>query len=114
MTGYDPTAYREYFEREFTYLAGFRRNTHRYARRTALHDPATGASVTYAELGALVDRLATGLADAGVQPGDTVVYQLFNGPEFAQLYLATQACGAVGSPVNFRLAAGETAFVLDE
>jgi acyl-CoA synthetase (AMP-forming)/AMP-acid ligase II len=114
MTTYDPSAYRRYFEHEFTYLAGFRRNTHRYARRPALHDPATGTTWTYAELGERVDRLATGLVAAGVLPGAVVAYQLYNGPEFAQLYLATQACGAVGSPINFRLAPGETAHVLDD
>ena len=79
-----------------------------------MHDPATATSWTYAELGARVDRLATGLARAGVEPGDVVVYQLYNGPEFAHLYLATQRCGAVGSPINFRLSSGETAFVLDD
>lgn len=114
MTVYDPTTYREFIEREFTYLAGFRRNTHRYADRTALHDPESGLRLSYAELGDRVDRLATGLADAGVGPGDIVVYQLYNSVEFALLYLATQACGAIGSPVNFRLAPGETAFVLDD
>lgn len=111
---YDASAYRTYFEHEFTYLAGFRRNVHRYARRTAMTDPATTTSWTYAELGARVDALAAGLAQAGVAPGDVVLHQLFNSPEFAQLYLATQACGAVGAPVNFRLAAGETAHVLDD
>lgn len=111
---YDPSAYRTFFEHEFTYLAGFRRNTHRFARRTAMTDPDTGERWTYAELGARVDALAAGLAGAGVAPGDVVVYQLFNSPEFAQLYLATQVCGAVGAPVNFRLAAGETAHVLDD
>jgi acyl-CoA synthetase (AMP-forming)/AMP-acid ligase II len=114
MTTYDPAAYREYFERDFTYLAGFRRNTHRYATNVALLSPETGTSWTYAELGSRVDRLAAGLAGAGVRPGDAVAYQLYNGPEFAHLYLATQACGAVGAPFNFRLAAGETAFVLDD
>jgi acyl-CoA synthetase (AMP-forming)/AMP-acid ligase II len=114
MTTYDPAAYREYFERDFTYLAGFRRNTHRYANNVALLNPATGTSWTYAELGARIDRLAAGLSGAGVRPGDAVAYQLYNGPEFAHLYLATQACGAVGAPFNFRLAAGETAFVLDD
>ncbi|MGH7918520.1 MAG: class I adenylate-forming enzyme family protein, partial [Candidatus Dormibacteraceae bacterium] len=114
MTAYDPTAYRQYFEHEFTYLAGFRRNTHRYADRVALRDPATGTTLTYAELGDRVDRLATGLADHGVRTGDIVVYQLYNSLEFATLYLATQACGAVGSPINYRLAPGETAFVLDD
>lgn len=114
MTSYDATAYREYFEREFTYLAGFRRNTHRFAGRIALRDPASGLALSYAQLGVRVDRLATGLIRAGVRPGDLVVYQLYNGPEFALLYLATQACGAVGSPINFRLAAGEIAYVLDD
>lgn len=110
---YDAHAYREFFENDFTYLNGFRRNTRRYANRTALADPVTGERWTYAELGDRIDRLATGLAEAGVCVGDVIAYQLFNSVEFAQLYLATQVVGAVGSPVNFRLAAGETAFILD-
>ncbi len=111
---YDAHAYRQYFEHDFTYLNGFRRNTHRYADRLAMQSPSTGESWTYAELGDRVDRLATGLARAGVAPGDVVAYQLFNGSEFAQLYLAGQACGAVGAPMNFRLASGgETAVILD-
>lgn len=114
MTVYDRTAYKQFIEHEFTYLAGFRRNTHRFSGATAMLDPESGQSWTYGELGSRVDRLAAGLADAGVRPGATVVYQLYNGPEFAQLYLATQACGAVGSPINFRFAAGETAFILDD
>ncbi|WP_416062892.1 class I adenylate-forming enzyme family protein [Rhodococcus indonesiensis] len=111
---YNARAYREYFENDFTYLNGFRRNTKRYANQIALSDPGTGRQWTYAQFGERVDRIATGLADAGVRTGDVVAYQLFNGVEFAELYLATQAVGAVGSPVNFRLAAGETAFVLDK
>lgn len=114
MSTYDPSAYKRFFEHEFTYYAGFRRNTHRFADSVAIQCPLTGTSWTYAELGDRVDRLAAGLARAGVQPGDLVVYQLFNGLEFAQLYLATQACGAVGSPINFRLSPGETAFILDD
>ncbi len=110
---YNARAYREYFENDFTYLNGFRRNTGRYAHRIALTDPTSGRQWTYQQLGERVDRIATGLADAGVRSGDVVAYQLFNGIEFAELYLAVQAVGAVGSPVNFRLAAGETALVLD-
>ncbi|MGH9055913.1 MAG: class I adenylate-forming enzyme family protein [Acidimicrobiales bacterium] len=114
MTAYNPAAYQAYLEREFTYLAGFRRNTRRYRTNVAFRDPSTGTTLTYAELGDRVDRLATGLADAGVAPGDVVVYQLYNGLEFALLYLAAQACGAIGSPINYRLAAGEIAYVLDD
>ncbi|HLI39295.1 MAG TPA: AMP-binding protein [Streptosporangiaceae bacterium] len=111
---YDPAAFRQVFEHHFTYAAGFARNTHRYAGRPALHDPLTGRRWTYAELGRDAARLAAGLAAHGVGRGDVVVYQLFNTPEFALVYLAAQLLGAVGSPVNFRFSAGETAYVLDD
>ncbi|ALE74199.1 AMP-dependent synthetase [Pseudonocardia sp. EC080610-09] len=114
MYTYDPAPFREWFERDFTYLAGFRRTVRRFGRRTAVVDPATGDRHTYADLAAQVDALAAGLLDAGVRPGDVVAYQLFNTADFARLYLATQAAGAVGAPVNFRLAAGEVAHVLDD
>lgn len=110
---YDAHAYREFFTHEFTYLNGFRRNVSRYADAVAMIDPVTDTTWTYAQLGASVDSIAAALAERGVTTGDAVGYQLFNGPEFAQLYLATQAAGVVGSPVNFRLAAGETAVILD-
>ena len=111
---YDPTAFREVFEHHFTYVAGVDRNSHRFASRPALHDPASGRRWTYAELWADVGRLAAGLADAGVGPGDVVVFQLYNCPEFALLWLAAQRLGAVASPINFRLSSGETAYVLDD
>ncbi|MFN8201673.1 MAG: AMP-binding protein [Solirubrobacteraceae bacterium] len=111
---YDPTAFREVFERHFTYIAGVERNRHRFASRPALHDPASGRRWTYAELWADAGRLAGGLRDAGVGPGDVVVFQLFNGPPFALLWLAAQRLGAVAAPINFRLSPGETAFVLDD
>lgn len=111
--GYDPSVYRTFFERDFTYLNGFRRNTARYGDRPALCDPDSGYQLTYAQLGARVDRLAAGLLAVGAGPGEVIAYQLFNGPEFAELYLATQAAGRVGSPINYRLAAGEVAHILD-
>jgi acyl-CoA synthetase (AMP-forming)/AMP-acid ligase II len=111
---YDPAAFRDVFEHHFTYLSGFRRNVHRYASRPALHDPLTGRRWTYAELGRDVERLAGGLAACGVGRGDVVVFQLFNTPEWALLYLAAQHLGAIGSPVNFRFSSGETAYVLDD
>ncbi|MDA8208462.1 MAG: AMP-binding protein [Actinomycetota bacterium] len=114
MSGYDASAYRRFFEHEFSYIGGFSRNTHRYANRPALIDPADGSVTTYAELGRRVAGLAAGLAGRGVGKGDIVSYQLFNSVPFAELYLATQAFGAVGSPINYRLAPGETAFILDD
>jgi len=111
---YDPTAFREVFERRFTYIAGVERNSHRFASEFALHDPATGRRWTYASLWEDAGRLAGGLRDAGVGAGDVVVFQLFNGPELALLWLAAQRLGAIASPINFRLSSGETAYVLDD
>jgi acyl-CoA synthetase (AMP-forming)/AMP-acid ligase II len=111
---YDPSAMRDVFERNFTFIAGFLRNVSRYADQPALHDLATGRQWSYAELGADVDRLAAGLAESGVQAGDVVTFQLFNSPEFALVYLAAQRLGAIAAPVNFRFSPGETAHVLDD
>jgi acyl-CoA synthetase (AMP-forming)/AMP-acid ligase II len=111
---YDPTAFRRVFERNFSYLAGVQRNSHRFARRHALHDPASGRRWTYAELWADSGRLAASLARTGVQAGDAVVFSLFNGPEFVLVWLAAQRLGAIAAPINFRLSPGEVAYVLDD
>src|SRR5947209_7744862 len=109
---YDPSAYREVFEHHFTYLAGLRRNSERFASRPALHDPGSGRRWTYAELWADTGHVAANLAAAGVGAGDVVTFDLLNGPEFALLWIAAQRLGAIASPINFRLAAGEVAHVL--
>lgn len=111
---YDPSAFRQVFEHHFTYLAGVRRNATRFATRPALHDPAGGRRWTYAELWRDTNRLAAGLSRRGVRGGHVVCFELFNGPEFALLWLASQRLGAIASPINFRLAAGEVAHVLDD
>ncbi len=111
---YDPSAFRRVFERQFTYLAGVRRNSHRFARRDALHDPASGRRWTYAELWTDTARLAGALAEAGVTAGNAVVFSLFNGPEFVLVWLAAQRLGAIAAPINFRLSPGEVAYILDD
>lgn len=111
---YDPTVYRSTFEGHFTYVNGFWRNVARFGDQLALHDSADGRSWTYAQLGEDVARLAAGLDDRGVGPGDVVCFQLFNCAEFAQLYLAAEHLGAIATPINFRFSPGETAHVLDD
>jgi acyl-CoA synthetase (AMP-forming)/AMP-acid ligase II len=111
---YDPRAFRDVFEHHFGYLAGVRRNSHRFATRPALHDPATGRRWTYAQLWEDAGRLAAGLAAQGVAAGDAVVIVLYNGAEFALLWLAAQRLGAHPSPINFRFSSGEIAHVLDD
>ena len=111
---YDVSALRDVFEHDFTYVAGVARNAHRFAERPALNDPATGRRWTYAQLWNDAGRLADALAGHGVRPGDTVVLDLFNTPEFALLWIACQRLGAVATPINFRLSPGEVAHVLDD
>lgn len=109
---YDAGRFKDYFESQMTYGAGFRRNVSRYGSAVALIDPPTGRERTYAQLGADVERCAAMLAERGVRAGDRVMYQLFNGVEFALLYLTAHRLGAISVPVNYRLAPGETAHIL--
>ncbi|OIH94132.1 class I adenylate-forming enzyme family protein [Curtobacterium sp. MCBA15_001] len=111
---YDATRFRDVFEHSYTYANGFARNTHRFAGRPALRDPDTDRSWTYAELGDAVDRVSGWLLRHGAERGSVVMVELFNGPEFAMLYLACHRIGAVFSPTNFRLAPDEVAFIVED
>jgi acyl-CoA synthetase (AMP-forming)/AMP-acid ligase II len=111
---YDPSSFRGVFERDFGYLAGVARNATRFADRLALAEAEGERTWTYAELWRDVERLAGELGARGVRPGETVVFQLFNGPEFALCWLAAMRLGAIPTPINFRLSAGETAHVIDD
>ncbi|MES2169978.1 MAG: AMP-binding protein [Actinomycetota bacterium] len=111
---YDPSALREVFERHFTYASGIERNIHRYGSRPAITDSETGRTWTYRELGEVTGQLVEGLRAHGVGVGDIVAYQLMNRPEFAFLYVAAQGLRAVSSPMNFRLAPAEVAFILGD
>ena len=110
---YDVSAFRAVFERSFTWISGFLRNVRRFGEKTAVIDPASGRTWTYAALNRDANRLANALLAAGVGPGDVVLYQLYNSPQFVLSYLAPQKLGAINEPANFNLAAGETARLLD-
>ncbi|MBK4348435.1 class I adenylate-forming enzyme family protein [Lacisediminihabitans changchengi] len=111
---YDPSALRDVFEHHFTYASGIERNIHRYAASLAITDSESGQTWTYAQLGEVTGQLMAGLSAHGVGVGDVVAYQLMNRPEFAFLYVATQGLRAVSSPMNFRLAPAETAYILND
>ena len=111
---YNVAAYREEFERSFTWHRGFLRNVRRFGDRTALIDPIHERRWTYAELNADCCRLANALRAAGLGPGDVLLYQLPNSPAFAFCYVAPQKLGAVNSPASFNLAPGETAYLLEQ
>ncbi|SHI33246.1 Acyl-CoA synthetase (AMP-forming)/AMP-acid ligase II [Desulfofundulus thermosubterraneus DSM 16057] len=111
---YDICMFKDIFEYEFTYLNGFLRNVHRFAGKPALTCPLRGKTWTYAELNRECNRLAHALLADGVGKNDVVMYQLLNSAEFVFLYLAPQKIGAINCPINFRLAYGETAYIIDD
>ena len=76
----------------------------REPEREMIVDPAAGR-YTYAEIAHQVERLACGLRDLGLGPGDITVVQLPNWVSFVVFHLALSAIGAV--TVNIPLVHGE-------
>lgn len=111
---YDLAMFKDTFENEFTYIEGFRRNTHRYKNNRALTCPIRKKSWTYSELDAEANRLAHALLEDGAGKRDVIMYQLYNCAEFVFLYIAPQKIGAINCPINFRLSYGETAYTIDD
>lgn len=75
---------------------------HRAAERdpdhlALVHD---GARLTWAELDERVDRAAAALRGLGLEPGDRVVLQLGNTPDFPVLYGGALRAGLVAVPAN--------------
>jgi cyclohexanecarboxylate-CoA ligase len=56
-------------------------------------------TITYGQLGALVDRFAGAFRDLGVQPGEVVTIQLPNSWEFPALVFGAMRAGAIPNPV---------------
>ncbi len=59
-----------------------------------------GKTITYGELGKLVDQFATALADLGVAKGDTVALHLLNCPQYVIAYFAALKLGAMVTPIS--------------
>jgi len=74
-----------------------------------------GASrVTYTELAERIRRLANGLLDLGVEPGDRIAWLGPNHPAFLEALFAAGLLGCVLAPVNHRLPADGMSLVLHD
>jgi acyl-CoA synthetase (AMP-forming)/AMP-acid ligase II len=102
-----------------------RRNAQQVAERTAFvfvpahfshsdYFVAREHEVTHRDYLQRVERLAAGLAAAGVGAGDRVAIISRNNAEFADLYGAAAWLGAILLPVNWRLNAEEVAYILGD
>jgi 2-furoate---CoA ligase len=70
--------------------------------------------MTYRQWDARTNRLARGLLDLGVRPGDRVAISLAGGEPLASLHLAAQKVGAVSVPLSTRLSADELAYCIGD
>jgi oxalate---CoA ligase len=81
---------------------------------TAFVVPGDGQVLTYAQVAASVEALASQLAAAGVRAGDRVAFTLPNGPEFVLLLLAITSLGAAAAPLNPAYTETEFSFFLTD
>jgi fatty-acyl-CoA synthase len=85
---------------------------HAHSRPDAVALRFAGASTSWRALDDRLRRLATGLSERGVGPGDRVAILMTNRPEFVETVLAANLLGAIAVPVNFRLVAAEVTHLL--
>jgi fatty-acyl-CoA synthase len=69
---------------------------------------------SYADIKAWSERIARGLADAGIRPGDNVALVMANYPEFVAAKFAIARAGATCVPVNFLNRRDELGYVLKQ
>lgn len=83
-----------------------------HGEREALVFVEHGVRLTYAEFGAAVDRLATGLLNLGISRGDRVGIWSPNRPEWVLTQFATARIGAILVNVNPAYRVGELEYAL--
>ena len=88
---------------------------HRTARRrpdhrALVHDDGVD---TFAELDAVVTRVASAMSGRGVEQGDRVVVFAHNSRDFVVFYFALARLGAISVPANFMLGADELAYIVE-
>jgi fatty-acyl-CoA synthase len=89
-----------------------RRSAARHRAKPAIVDGTT--TLSFAEFDQLVDRVAAGLAQRGVAPGDRVALLSRNSWQFAALAWGCARLGAILVPINFMLTAADIAYILDD
>ena len=73
-----------------------------------------GERLGYRELWDRASRVAGGLAERGIRPGDRVAIQLPNGLDWCLAFWGIQLAGAIAVPVNVRLAPPEVRYVVED
>lgn len=91
----------------------FRQSARTFSSRTAVASE-DGRSLTYRELDALTDLVATGLLEQGVRPGGRVAVMSNPCPEYVAVNIAGAKLGVTVVGVNTRYTAEEVGYCLDD
>lgn len=91
-----------------------RRNSVTYAGQLCWQEVDDGRELTFAQYREQVEKLAAGLASAGLKKGDRIGVVGKNSLEFFLLYGAAAFLGAVMLPINWRLSSEEMVFNLND
>src|SRR5271170_4874972 len=83
-----------------------------YPRKTAV--VCGDRRFTYAEFAGRVGRLAGALRAAGVKPGDRVAFLSLNCYRLLEAYYGVLEAGCILLPLNYRLAAPELTYILND
>jgi acyl-CoA synthetase (AMP-forming)/AMP-acid ligase II len=108
-----PDGVRRYTGLQRNVVVLLRETVERFPDRPAVVE-LDGPSVTYAQLWERAARVAGGLRDAGVGPGDRVAVQLGNGLDWLLAFWGTHLAGGIVVPLNTRLAAAEAEYILGD
>jgi len=109
----DPDGIRRYEGLPRNLVAMLREVVERCPDRTAIVELG-GPSATYAQLWERAGRVAGGLRNAGIAPGDRVALQLPNGLDWVLAFWGAQLAGAVAVPMNTRLSETEATYVVSD
>ena len=102
-----------YVDRPPSLVAMLRRTVDRVPDGEALAEVG-GERITYRQLWDRAARVAGGLRDQGIRPGDRVAIRLGNGVDWCVAFFGSQLAGAVTVPVNIRFAEPEVDYVLED
>jgi len=90
----------------------FARQARKQPEKAAVVNP-DGEDITYAELREQAEAVAAFL-DKETEPGDRVAAHMLDNPTFVAVALGAWRAGRVFTPVNYRFAVDEVAYVLDD
>ncbi len=89
-------------------------DAHRLQRADAIAIRCQGASVTYGDLGASVDRTGNALRELGIDMEQRVVILCLDSPAFVYAFFGAIKIGAVPVPTNTLLTSHDLAYILND